>query len=92
MFLGLDKKSAAEFSFFLAVPTLMGAAAVKGQSAIQRIEGDQWAILALGIFLSFIFAVLAIRFFMKILEKTGFKYFGIYRIILGILIFIGLAL
>jgi undecaprenyl-diphosphatase len=87
LFLGLDKKSAAEFSFFLAVPTLMGAAVVKGHSALGRIHGDQWGLLLLGIFLSFVFAVLSIRFFIGILERTGWSVFGIYRIILGIAVF-----
>ncbi len=86
--LGLDKKSAAEFSFFLAVPTLMGAAVVKGHSAVDRILPEQVAILVLGITLAFIFAILAIRFFMKMLEKTGFSLFGYYRIVLGIIMLV----
>lgn len=86
LWLGLDQKSAAEFSFFLAVPTLLGASVVKGAKILPDIDGSQWGTLGLGIGLSFIFALLAIRFFMVLVQKYGFRHFGYYRIVLGALI------
>lgn len=83
LILGLDKKSAAEFSFFLAVPTLMGAAVLKGASAVTRIQPDQIGILLFGILMSFIFATLAIKLFIQFLNRTGLSAFGYYRIVVG---------
>lgn len=81
--MGLSKKEAAEFSFFLAVPTLVGASFVKSLGLWETITPDQWSPLVAGILLSFIFATLAIRFFLQLLEKFGLKHFGYYRIVLG---------
>lgn len=84
--LGLGRKEATEFSFFLAVPTLIGASVVKGVGAAKIIQADQWSLLALGTFLAFIFALLAIRYFITLVSRYGFKHFGIYRILIGIII------
>ena len=86
MSLGLSKKDAAEFSFFLAVPTLAGASLLKTLGILKTIQSDQIQALIIGFILSFIFALIAIKFFIAIVSKYGFKYFGIYRIILGTLI------
>lgn len=86
---GMDRKEAAEFSFFLAVPTLTAAAFYKTYKTfheVASIDSNQVAMLAAGVILSFIFAVLAIRFFISIVGRYGFKYFGYYRILLGLLI------
>lgn len=83
LWLGLSQKEAAEFSFFLAVPTLIGASVVKGAKILPSITPDQWSTLLLGMFLSFVFAVIAIRFFMSLVQKYGFRQFGFYRIFVG---------
>lgn len=83
MGLGLSKKEAAEFSFFLAVPTLAGASLVKTLKILPTIESHQIASLIAGMILSFVFALAAIKFFIKIVSNYGFLHFGIYRIILG---------
>lgn len=83
---GLNKKDATEFSFFLAMPTLTGAALLKGIGIIKTIEPQQVITLVVGTVLSFIFALITIKFFIKIVTSLGFKYFGIYRIILGLVI------
>lgn len=85
LMMGLSKKEAAEFSFFLAVPTLVGASFVKSLGLWETITVDQWTPLIAGIILSFIFATLAIRFFLKLLEKFGLKHFGYYRVLLGVI-------
>ncbi len=87
-FMGLSKKEAAEFSFFLAVPTLMGASVVKGAGIIREISSDQILFLLYGIFLSFVVAVLAIKTFLNLLNRVGYSGFGIYRIIVGVAVLV----
>lgn len=87
----LSRSLAAEFSFFLAVPTMTAATGYKLLKFVKEegsITGEQMKFLAIGNIVAFIIAVLAIRFFISILNKYGFRYFGIYRIILGLVILI----
>lgn len=84
--LGIDRKTAAEFSFFLAVPTLTAAALYKTYKIRHIIQQEHLTSLILGIILSFIFAMIAIKFFIKIVQKYGFKWFGIYRILIGLIV------
>ena len=88
---GLTRKAAAEFSFFLAVPTMF-AATVKSLYDYfddgKIVTSEQWQILAVGNVVAFIVSILAIRFMINILTKYGFKYFGYYRIIAGTVILI----
>ena len=84
----LTRKLAAEFSFFLAVPTMF-AASVKSFWDVYKenpevIAKDNMATLALGGIISFVVALLAIKFFINYVSKYGFRLFGWYRIILGI--------
>lgn len=83
--LGLDKKHATEFSFFLALPTLAGATLLKTIKIYPTIDQSQIFSLLLGVALSFAFAILAIRSFVALISsrKGVFQWFGIYRIILG---------
>lgn len=85
---GLSRQSAAEFSFFLAVPTLSGAAMIKLVKAWPMMDTSRTYELLLGTVLAFIFALLAIRFFIALVSRFGFKHFGYYRIGLGILVLI----
>lgn len=86
MGLGLSKKESAEFSFFLAVPTMMAATGYKLFKIAPTITQEEIGFLILGSVLSFIFAALAVRFFVQWISKHGFQLFGYYRIILGIII------
>ena len=84
----LTRKLAAEFSFFLAVPTMF-AASVKSFWDVYKdhhevIAKDNMSILAVGGIISFVVALLAIKFFINYVTKYGFKMFGWYRIVLGI--------
>jgi undecaprenyl-diphosphatase len=88
LWLKMSRKEAAEFSFFLAVPTLTGASAVKALPLLKTIQPDQLGLLAFGILMSFIFALLAIRFFISLVSRYGFKHFGYYRILVGIAVLI----
>lgn len=92
---GLTRASAAEFSFFLAVPTMLGATAKKTYDFWKdgnEFSSEQLQLLGLGNVVAFIVALLAIRFFIGFLQKYGFKMFGWYRIVLGCLILLWLAL
>ncbi len=86
LFLGMQKKEAAEFSFFLAVPTMAAATLYKLLKIYKTIQHDQISILAMGTFVSFVVAMIAIKFFMGIVTRYGFRGFGYYRIVLGIII------
>lgn len=86
--LGLQKKEAAEFSFFLAVPTMAAATLYKLLKIYKTIQHDQVGLLLTGTFVSFVVAMLAIRFFMGIVTRYGFRGFGYYRIVLGVIILI----
>lgn len=86
LYLGMSRKEAAEFSFFLAVPTLAGATLVKTLGIVKTLDSSHWGYLAAGMGLSFIFALFAVRFFISIVSRFGFKHFGYYRIVLGAVI------
>lgn len=90
----LSRSLAAEFSFFLAVPTMTAATGYKLLKFIKEegsISGEQIKALAIGNVVAFIVAIVAIKFFISVLNKYGFKYFGIYRIVVGIIILAMLA-
>ena len=83
----INRKTAAEFSFFLAVPTMLGATLKKSYDYYTQgwvLSGDQVNYLIIGNIIAFIVAFLAIKSFISFLSKKGFKLFGYYRIILGI--------
>ena len=92
--LGCARPVAAEFSFFLAIPTMVGVSVLKlGKFFAEKIAagealftGPEAAILAVGFIVSFVVSLLCIRFLMDFLKKHDFKPFGWYRIVLGILV------
>ena len=89
---GLNRKTAAEFSFFLAVPTMFAASAYKMLKGYKEITTDNLDILLFGNLVAFIVAMLAIKFFISFLTKYGFKVFGWYRIVLGLFLLVLLAM
>jgi undecaprenyl-diphosphatase len=82
----LSMKRAAEFSFFLAVPTIFAASAYKFLKSVDFIRGTDINMLLVGNVISFIVGIIAIKFFIGLITKYGLKFFGYYRIILGLLI------
>ncbi|HBG71612.1 MAG: UDP-diphosphatase [Bacteroidetes bacterium GWF2_43_63] len=81
---GLSRKQAAEFSFFLAVPTMLAASVYKLYKNHEILGSvDNLQLLAVGNVVAFVVAILAIKGFIAFLNRYGFKYFGYYRIILG---------
>ncbi|QKG53451.1 undecaprenyl-diphosphate phosphatase [Hymenobacter sp. BRD67] len=99
----LTRRAAAEFAFFLAMPTMAAAAAKDiydyykeahshGTSLSHLFSGDEVKLLLLGNVVAFVVALLAIRFFVGFVAKYGFRAFGIYRIIVGGLLLLMLGL
>lgn len=87
----LTRSAAAEFSFFLAVPTMLAATVHKLKEYYEKTGGfksDDIQILAIGNVVAFVVAMLAIRFFIGFLKKYGFRVWGVYRIIVGIVLLI----
>ncbi|MBE7444640.1 MAG: undecaprenyl-diphosphate phosphatase [Planctomycetia bacterium] len=86
MAVGLNRRTAAEFSFFLAVPTMLGASTKKMMDSYKTIQHHDIAILLLGSFVAFVVALFAIKAFIGFLKQYGFKWFGYYRIVLGVIL------
>ena len=85
IFNGLDKKQAIEFSFLLAVPTMFVATGYDLYKTPVEFSGNEIFLLGLGLLVAFITAWIAVKVFLRIVQNYGFKYFGYYRIIIGIL-------
>jgi len=93
MCIGLSRVAAAEFSFFLAIPAMLGASAIKvlgflsyvGESGIS-VPASALVLLGLGMAVAFIVSLVTIKFLMDFVKKHSFSAFGIYRIILGALV------
>jgi undecaprenyl-diphosphatase len=88
----LSRKQAAEFSFFLAVPTMAAASALDLLDHYKSITSDTLIPLAIGFIVAFIVAMIAVKAFVGYLTKHGFKAFGYYRIIVGTILLILIAL
>jgi undecaprenyl-diphosphatase len=84
----LNRKNAAEFSFFLAVPTMLAATCFKLLKGYSMINKEMLHILLIGNVVSFLVAMAAIKFFISFLTRHGFKIFGYYRIVVGLVIII----
>ena len=87
----LDRKTAAEFSFFLAVPTMFAASGYNLLQNYKTITADNIDTLLIGNVVAFIVAMIAIKSFITFLTRYGFKVFGYYRIVVGLVILVMLA-
>lgn len=81
--LGVDRKTAAEYSFFLAIPTMVGATSLALWKARDTLDLHHGSAIALGFVVSFIVALLVIRWFLNVVSKHGFAPFAWYRIVVG---------
>lgn len=89
LILGLSRKAAAEFTFYLAIPVMFGASLLKGAKFLIKgvsMTGTEVSILVVGTLTSFLVSLYVIRFLMGYIKKHDFKGFGYYRIALGIAI------
>ena len=85
---GLDRETATEFSFLLAVPTMVAASALDIYKSRQMITHSGVMTLFIGTVLSFLFAIIAVKFLVNYVKKHDFTIFGVYRIVLSILFWI----
>ncbi len=88
LLIGLSRPNAAEFTFYLAIPTMLGASLLKLIKFGFSFSAIELAILLVGMFVSFVVSVVVIKFLMNYIKKHDFKIFGYYRIILGIIVLI----
>lgn len=86
LLIGLSRPNAAEFTFYLAIPTMLGASLLKLVKFGFAFTGTELAILLVGMVVSFLVSVLVIKFLMNYIKKHDFKPFGYYRIVLGIIV------
>lgn len=86
--LGVSRTTAADFTFFLAIPAMAGASLVKLRHFGFDFTGTELGLLLLGCVVSFVVSILAIKFLLKYIQNHDFKAFGYYRIVLGIIVFL----
>ncbi len=89
--LGVSRSAGAEFSFFMAIPTMVGASAIKGLKFVLSgvaITGTEVGVLVVGCLVSFLVSLLVIRGLMEYVRRHSFAAFGVYRIVLGIVVLI----
>ncbi len=86
LMLGVSRKVAAEFTFFLAVPVMFGASLLKLVKFGGSFTSTEIGLLAVGLIVAFVVSIVVIRFLMDYIKRHDFKVFGYYRIILGILV------
>ena len=87
--IGVGRSAGAEFSFFMAIPTMLGASAIKGLKFILsgvQATGTEIGVLVVGCIVSFVVSLLVIKGLMEYVRKHSFSVFGVYRIILGIVV------
>lgn len=85
IFNGFNKKQAMEFSFLLAVPTMFAATGYDLLKTPVIFSKEEMVLLGIGLVVAFITAWVAVKLFLKLVQNYGFKYFGYYRIIIGII-------
>jgi len=91
MIIGCSRPAAAEFSFFLGIPVMFGASLLKIVKFGFHFTGAEIFILLFGMVVAFIVSVFSIKFLMSYIRKNDFKLFGIYRIVLGVIVVIFFA-
>lgn len=91
LFLGLSRENAAKFSFFLAIPIMMGASGLRLIKHASSFSSQEIGILMVGFVSSFIVAWLAVKGLMHYIQRHDFKIFGYYRIVLGIIVMLVLG-
>ena len=93
--IGVGRSAGAEFSFFMAIPTMLGASAIKGLKFLLSgvaATGTEIGVLIMGCVVSFLVSLLVIRGLMEYVRKHSFSAFGVYRIILGVVVLVYFAL
>ena len=95
LLIGVSRSAGAEFSFFMAIPTMLGASAIKGLKFILSgvsATGTEIGVLVVGCVVSFVVSLLVIKGLMEYVRKHSFSVFGVYRIVLGVIVLAYFAL
>ncbi len=97
MLLGVSRTAAAEFSFFMAIPTMLGASALKGLKLVldggaAAVTGEEWLILLSATVVAFAVSLASIKFLVGFVRRHSFSAFGVYRIILGLAVILWFVL
>ena len=92
LLIGISRSAAAEFTFFLAVPVMLGLSAIKVLKFGLAFTAAELVILGVGTLVAFLVSIIVIMFFMGYIKKHDFKVFGWYRIVLGIIVLLYFAL
>ena len=93
--IGVGRSAGAEFSFFMAIPTMLGASAIKGLKFLLSgvsATGTEIGVLIVGCVVSFLVSLLVIRGLMEYVRRHSFSAFGVYRILLGVVVLVYFAL
>jgi undecaprenyl-diphosphatase len=85
LFLGIKREAIVEFSFLLAVPTMLSATAFDLLKSGSSFSFNQFSLLAIGFGVSFLVAILAIKFLVYYIQQNDFKWFGVYRVVIGLI-------
>lgn len=80
----VDKKAGAEFSFFLAIPTMLGAFALDFIKSYKTLTTDQFGTIAIGFVIAFLSAMLVIKPFIDFIQKRGYGFFALWRVVVGV--------
>jgi undecaprenyl-diphosphatase len=91
MLLGANRPTAAQFSFYLAIPTMVGATGLKLMKSGASFSAEQWMLLGVGSLVSFVTAWIVVAGFIRYIRKHDFQVFGYYRIVLGVVVFVWLG-
>ena len=86
LFLGVKRKTIVEFSFLLAVPTMLAAAGYDLLKTGINLSSNQFGQLSLGFVVSFLVSIFAIKFLLRFIEQHDFKWFGLYRIVIALIL------
>lgn len=86
MLMGISREKIVEFSFFLAMPTMVAASGLDLIKTGHNFSGQEWQMILVGFIAAFVTAIIAIKWFIKYIQNHTFTAFGIYRIIAGILV------
>lgn len=89
LLIGVSRKTASEFTFFLAVPVMLGASLLKVVKFGFSFTGGELLVLGVGMLTAFLVSIVVIRFLMDYIKKHDFQVFGWYRIVLGIIVLLG---
>ena len=92
MILGCSRGLAAEFSFFLAIPVMVGVSFLKIVTNDYIMTGYEWIVLLVGMIIAYVVSMASVKFLVSYVRKHNFRFFGYYRIVLGLLVLLYFSL